>query len=130
MASRKEFRLLVCDPDPQDREMIRGYLKDSPIKVSFTSQADPLDTVLVRNSPFEAVLIDLSNPAQRSCDALVSAVKRVSPAAEIIFLSRLADEVLWSQVLSLGAYDLLPKPVERQELLRTVLGAVQNQHAA
>jgi FixJ family two-component response regulator len=61
---------------------------------------------------------------------MVAAVKHSSPSAEIIFLSRLADEMLWSQVLSVGAYDLLPKPVERKELLRTVLGAVQHRDAA
>ncbi len=130
MISEKQLRLLVCDPDPKDQEMIQDYLKDSPVMVFFTSQAEPFERTLSQHSPFNAVVIDLSNPAKRSCDALVSAVKHVTPGAEVIFLSRLADEMLWSQVLSLGAYDLLPKPPERQEFLRTVFGAIHHSHEA
>ena len=130
MNQENQLRLLVCDPDPKDQEIIQDYLKDSPVKVFFTSQTEPFEKTLSQNSPFNAVVIDLSNPAKRSCDALVSAVKHVTPSAEVIFLSRLADEMLWSQVLSLGAYDLLLKPPERREFLRTVFGAIHHSHEA
>jgi len=33
---------------------------------------------------------------------------------------RLADDRLWAEVLNLGAYDLLIKPFDTQEVLRTV----------
>jgi len=130
MSTEKQLRLLVCDPDPGAREMIREFLHGSPIKVQFTSAAEPLERTLAKNSPFNAVVMDLSNPSKRACDTLVSTVKRVAPGAEVIFLSRFADEMLWSQVLNLGAYDLLPNPPERGEFLRTVFGAVQNRQAA
>jgi len=42
----------------------------------------------------------------------------------LIVTSRLADEKLWVEALNLGAYDVLAKPFERAELVRTVLGAV------
>jgi DNA-binding NtrC family response regulator len=130
MNSKIQFRLLVCDPDPQGQKMIRECLQDSSIKVLFSSPAEPLENTLAKYSPFNAVVIDLPTPAKRSCDNLVSAVKRVAPSAKVIFLSRLADEKLWSQVLSLGAYDLLPKPLERTEFLRTVFGAVRHDQVA
>ena len=129
MNKEKQFRLLVCDPDPQGREMIKECLQDSSIRVFFTSPAEPLESTLAKHSPFNAVVIDLSSLANKSCDDLVAAVKQVAPRAEVIFLSRIADEMLWSEVLSRGAYDLLPKPVERSEFLRTVFGAVHNQAA-
>jgi DNA-binding NtrC family response regulator len=130
MKAEKQLRLLVCDPDPQDQKMIREFLRDSSIRVFFTSPSEPLDMTLSNHSPFHAVVIDLSNPVRRSCDALFAAVKEASPSAQVIFMSRLADEMMWSQVLAIGAYDLLPKPPERQEFLRTVFGAVQNVQAA
>jgi len=37
---------------------------------------------------------------------------------------------LWSQVLALGAYDLLPTPPERGEFLRTIYSAVRHPPAA
>lgn len=130
MKAEKQLRLLVCDPDPQDQRMIREFLRDSSIRVFFTTPSEPFDITLLSHSPFHAVVIDLSNPARRSCDALFAAVKRTSPRAQVIFMSRIADEMMWSQVLALGAYDLLPKPPERQEFLRTVVGAMHSVQAA
>jgi DNA-binding response OmpR family regulator len=37
----------------------------------------------------------------------------------LIVTSRLADEKLWAEALNLGAYDVLAKPFDRQELVRT-----------
>jgi DNA-binding NtrC family response regulator len=130
MNPEKQLRLLVFDPDPQDQKMIREFLRDSSIRVYFTSPSESLETTLSNHSPFHAVVIDLSSPVKRSCDALFAAVKEASPNAQVIFMSRLADELMWSQVLEMGAYDLLPKPPERTEFLRTVFSAVQHIEAA
>ncbi len=110
--------------------MILKYLEGSPIKVSFTSQKEAVEGMITTQSPFDAVIIDLPHAPTPACKGLVSTVKKASPGTEIIFLSRLADESLWSQVLSTGAYDLLPKPPERGEFLRAVFGAVQGVDAA
>ncbi len=130
MNPEKQLRLLVCDPDPQAQKIIREYLRDSSIRVYFTSPSEPFESTLSNHSPFHAVVIDLSSPRRRTCDALLAAVKKASPNAQVIFMSRLADEMMWSQVLAMGAYDLLPKPPERQEFLRTVFGAVHKVQAA
>ena len=41
------------------------------------------------------------------------------PSALIVF-SHLADDGMWSEVLHLGGYDVLPKPFDKDELFRTV----------
>ena len=38
----------------------------------------------------------------------------------VIVTSRLADEYLWAEVLNLGGYDVLAKPLDRQEVTRTL----------
>jgi DNA-binding NtrC family response regulator len=38
----------------------------------------------------------------------------------LIVTSRLADDSLWAEALNRGAYDVLQKPFDQQELLRTV----------
>jgi FixJ family two-component response regulator len=53
--------------------------------------------------------------------AELSSLRIVPP---LIVTSRLADSTLWVEALNLGAYDVLAKPFERSELVRTVLGAV------
>jgi len=130
MRAEKSWRVLVCEPDAHGQEIIREYLQDSPIKAFFTSPIERLESTLAKHSPFNAVIIDLSNPATRLCNQIVAAVKQFAPGAEVIFMSRLADEMLWSEVLALGAYDLLPTPPERREFLRTVYSAVRHAPAA
>ena len=117
--------VLVCDPDPQAQKLIGEYLQESSFKVFFSRSSEALETALTEQCPFSAVLIDLPNPVKNSCRNVVMAIKSVAPRAQIIFMSRLADDVLWSQVLAQGAYDLLPKPPDRKELLRAVTGALQ-----
>lgn len=40
--------------------------------------------------------------------------------ASVVVVSRLADERLWQEVLSHGAFDLLPVPIEAPEMLRVL----------
>ena len=41
----------------------------------------------------------------------------------LIVTSRLADERLWAEALNLGAYDVLAKPFDKREVIRTVASA-------
>jgi DNA-binding NtrC family response regulator len=44
----------------------------------------------------------------------------------LIVTSRLADEHLWAKALNLGAWDVLAKPFDRTEVLRSVKSAWQH----
>ena len=44
-------------------------------------------------------------------------------APSLIVTSRLADDALWAEALNLGAYDVLAKPFDRAELVRSVSSA-------
>lgn|SRR5690242_17097334 len=46
----------------------------------------------------------------------------------LIVTSRLADDHLWAEALNLGAYDVLARPFDRAEVLRTVCLARQQWH--
>lgn len=54
---------------------------------------------------------------------LLSLSRQSEPAPPVIVVSRIADERLWAEVLNLGAYDLLPLPLEPGSLLRTLESA-------
>ena len=41
-------------------------------------------------------------------------------APKLIVISRLADESRWAEVLNLGGYDVLPKPLVHDEVVRVV----------
>jgi DNA-binding NtrC family response regulator len=42
----------------------------------------------------------------------------ICPHAQVVVMSRLADERLWAEVLNRGAFDLLAEPVEQTEVVR------------
>jgi len=46
----------------------------------------------------------------------------------LVVTSRLADERLWAEALNLGAWDVLAKPFDRSEVLRSVKSAWQHWH--
>jgi DNA-binding response OmpR family regulator len=50
-------------------------------------------------------------------------LRRLAPAPQLVVSSRTADDCLWSEVLNLGGYDVLARPLERDELERVVAGA-------
>jgi DNA-binding NtrC family response regulator len=47
-------------------------------------------------------------------------LNRLRVAPPLIVTSRLADDRLWVEALNLGAYDVLAKPFERDEVVRSV----------
>ncbi len=54
----------------------------------------------------------------------VRQILEMQPDTVIVLLSRLADERMWIEVLSSGAYDLLPKSCGPRETRSVVLGAL------
>lgn len=61
---------------------------------------------------------------------LLEELSQFTPPPSLIVFSRLADHRLWAEVLNLGAYDVLPAPVDRDEATRVCTGAwLSWQHA-
>jgi DNA-binding NtrC family response regulator len=74
-------------------------------------------------------LMDEGRPAVVMCDQhlpdgtwkdLVDAAESLQDPPTLVVTSRIADERLWAEVLNLGAYDLLARPFNRNEVERTV----------
>ena len=47
-------------------------------------------------------------------------IERLTRPPSLIVTSKLADERLWAEALNLGAWDVLAKPFDRSEVLRSV----------
>src|SRR3954447_15019271 len=50
-------------------------------------------------------------------------LRRLAQPPQLIVTSRTADDYLWSEVLNIGGYDVLPQPLERDEVERVVAAA-------
>jgi len=51
---------------------------------------------------------------------MLEELRLLEDAPPLIVASRVADERLWAEALNLGAYDVLAKPFQRKELVRSV----------
>jgi DNA-binding response OmpR family regulator len=51
---------------------------------------------------------------------LLAEVSTLPDAPLLIVTSRLADEQLWAEALNLGAYDVLAKPFDTEEVIRVL----------
>lgn len=47
---------------------------------------------------------------------------------EMVVCSRCGDERLWAEVIQCGAFDLVPEPLERQEILRIMQSALDSRY--
>jgi DNA-binding NtrC family response regulator len=54
---------------------------------------------------------------------ILTLAQAVSPRSQVVVVSRIADERLWAEVLSMGGFDLLELPFDREELLRVANAA-------
>jgi len=50
-------------------------------------------------------------------------LRRLAQPPQLIVTSRTADDYLWSEVLNIGGYDVLPQPLERDETERVIAAA-------
>jgi len=55
---------------------------------------------------------------------VLAEVADISTRPLVVVTSRLADDQLWSEVLNLGAYDVLSKPFVALEVTRTINAAL------
>jgi DNA-binding NtrC family response regulator len=57
---------------------------------------------------------------------LLAAAGRSERPPNVIVASRLADDYLWAEVLNLGGYDVLAKPLDRCEVIHALTSAWRN----
>ena len=83
-------------------------------------QADVASTMrALRAEPLPVVLCDRDSMPEAWKEMLAESVHLPEPPS-LIVTSRLADDRLWAEALNLGAYDVLARPFDRAEVVRTV----------
>ena len=75
---------------------------------------------MLRGCGVAVVISESCLPAGQTWRDLLAALQATSNPPPLIVTDRLADDQLWAEVLNLGGYDLLAKPFDAREVLRTV----------
>src|SRR5215831_19583052 len=111
---RETLSILVVNADDATVRTISSAIKDYPSSMVCCASSEALlDRVMQED--IDVVLLDFQPPFENAFD-LLSELRTRSPQTEVVFVSRFDDEELWVEAVQRGAYDFLPKPVDRLEL--------------
>jgi PAS domain S-box-containing protein len=116
--TKETIRILLFEDNAADADLVAEYLDLSQLGVEVTTAKRLADgTRLLKNQPFDIVLLDLSLPDSRGIDTL-RAVMDAASEEVIIVLTGANDEQLSLQALHVGAQDYLFKDRLSGEVLR------------
>ena len=117
--------IAVLDDDPRIGQIITAYMRDLDVLVEVFS--DPVEFIrrLPKVNP-DVLITDVRMPGMDGTEVLLK-VKEYDPQIQVIVITGNADKALAMQVLRLGAFDLIEKPVEQAELVECIKRTVRYQ---
>jgi DNA-binding NarL/FixJ family response regulator len=118
LRSTDRTSILALFADPLDRAVVEELAARQAWDLYFAGDLDHSERLL-RNSKPHIVLFDRDVTTEDWRPAVLS-LAAACPGACIIFLSRVLDESLWSEVVANGGYEVLAKPVREEDLLRAI----------
>jgi DNA-binding NtrC family response regulator len=119
---KSTVRVLAALPDNDDRAALRNIFRRSNWSVAFTESYDEASSALVTAS-FGVSIIEADLGDGRDWKHVLDLTQAMAVPVPVIVTKRLADELLWAEVLNLGGYDVLLKPFDPTEVYRVVSSA-------
>jgi DNA-binding NtrC family response regulator len=117
------LRVLIVDDEPLIRWSMAETLKGCGHVVSEASSAETA-LAAASQSPlaFDVVLLDFRLPDSKDL-TLLAKLRRLLPRAQIIMMTAYGTSEVFHQALELGAYRIITKPFELDEVANLVLQA-------
>ena len=118
--------VLLVGFDEQDQDFLRQLFHSTECPLTPTCRwtvenqpTVPATLMALRGGSIPVVLCD-HDRAPGVWQHLLAGFGSLSQPPCLIVTSRLADEYLWEEALNLGAYDVLARPFNRSEVMRSV----------
>jgi DNA-binding NtrC family response regulator len=119
-------RILLVMP-PERRERMTSFLAGSKVEVVPADGIGEAHRKLSGLTPFDLAFVD-SELCDGSWRDLLQFVIASRSHCEVVVCARCGDERLWAEVIQCGAFDLVPEPMERQEVLRIMRSALDSHY--
>ena len=112
--------LLIVDDSEVSRDIIKQMLKDEEAYTIVGEAADGAEGLKkFKELRPDITTLDITMPVMDGIEALKQ-IMDFDPDAKVIMVSSSAQENKISEALILGAFEFLPKPLERHRLLETM----------
>lgn len=105
--------ILVCDDEPDLREMLQEYLEKRAFRVALAADAAEMRTAFKETAP-DLILLDINMPGEDGLSALRAL--RSESNVPVVMLTAAGETVDKIVGLEMGADDYLGKPVDLREL--------------
>src|SRR5690242_5963630 len=105
----------------QDRPLLQNIFREHGWNL-FEAQDRRRAMQFLERHPIHVVLAESEMPSW-NWRKVLSDLRRLAQPPQLIVTSRTADDYLWAEVLNIGGYDVLPQPLEREEVERVVAAA-------
>ena len=110
----KAATILIVDDEPEIVELVGEFLERRGYRVkTATNGEDAL--AIVEKEPPDLMLLDIYMPGMNGVDVLRRLKAQQSPVG-VIMLTASQEELLLQEALKLGAFDVLSKPVNLDEI--------------
>lgn len=110
--------LLSVSPVGADHDALQQLLRPDRWTV-YKARTLGAALVILTTKQFPVVVCE-SDLGQGSWREMLAQMVRVENSPSLVVTSRLADERMWVDALTLGAYDVLAKPFDARELKRVI----------
>ncbi len=117
-AVSEAVRILLVSPYDEDHLHLRAILRHSSWQpFSARTQREGIEFLRENVTPVVICECDLPDGAWQD---MLSQFARMDCPPLLVVTSRFADERLWSEVLNLGAYNVLAKPLSAKEVFHVI----------
>lgn len=124
MDNGKETKVLIVDDMKEMCWTISNFLQQKGITALTTQDGNKATEIISRESP-DAVLLDLKMPAISGVDVLKQ-VKKTNPDVPVIIITAYGEIKSAVEAVKLGAYDYIGKPFDNDEVLITLIRAIND----
>jgi two-component system, response regulator PdtaR len=120
------YTILVADDDPGNREVLSGLLQDRGfVTVQAGSGEEAID--IVRVEMIHLIFFDMHMPRMTGLEALQQ-VRMINELLPAILMTADVTRELMRQALQAQVYSVIPKPVNKNVVLHTMLKALQKMY--
>jgi DNA-binding response OmpR family regulator len=118
-----QIHVLICDDEPDLREMLGEYLARRGFAVTLAGNADELREHL-KGAAVDAIVLDIAMPGEDGLSVLRS-LRAAPPSPPVIMLTAAGETIDRILGLEMGADDYLGKPVDLRELEARIKAVVR-----
>lgn len=122
---RERVNILAVDDDKEFLLLLHDVLKEDGYEIDLAEgMSEAIEKI--RATSFDLIITDKNIPEPKGAE-LINKIKVITPNSKIIVLTAFGDVESYLELMNMGIYDYLTKPIKMSELKMSVKKALNLQ---